>query len=216
MRWFFPFLTSSIGKKLQVAAAGLLLCVFLVSHLAGNLLLYFGPETFNLYAEKLAKNIFLPIAEVGLLALFLLHIASALWVRYEDIKARPVPYQSYRSLGGRSLGSRTMAASGILLLAFLIVHVKTFRFTPNENLYYHVIGSFRSVPYALFYLAAMAALGLHLSHGVQSAFRTFGVEHPKYTPAIERAGWAFAGVIAAGFASIVVWAGWFAARSCCQ
>ncbi len=210
MRWLCSFLCSSIGKKVQVAVAGLLLCGFLLTHLAGNLLLFKGPETFNHYAEALETNPALPAAEIVLLLLFLSHIVTAARVRWENNKARPVGYVETTAAGGRTWGSRTMAVSGTVVLAFLIVHVKTFRFGDREggDLYRFVISEFQSVPYALFYIISMAAIGLHLSHGFQAGFRTLGLEHPKYTPLIVKGGLAFAAAISVGFAAIVVWAGW--------
>lgn len=209
MSWLCRFLTSSIGKKVQMAVTGLLLCGFLLAHLGGNLFLYGGADRFNHYAEVLESNPIIPAAELGLLAFLLLHIVSGIWVKLENRKARPVPYADCSRAGGRTWGSASMAASGLLLLAFLIAHVKHFRFDrqPGADLYRLVMASLASRPYALFYTAAMAAVGLHLSHGFQSAFQTLGLNHPKYTPMIRAAGLAFAALVAGGFASIAVWAG---------
>lgn len=209
MDWAFRVLSSSIGKKVQVALAGLLLCLFLVSHLAGNLLLWSGPAAFNQYAEMLEHNPLLPIAEIGLIVLFVLHIAMALYVRWQNKAARPIEYESSTWAGGRTVGSATMFWTGSVVLVFLVIHVWTMRLTDHgDDLYRYVMERFQSAPYSLFYLFAMVALGFHLSHGFQAAFRTLGVEHGKYTPIITKVGLAFAGVVAAGFAAIVVWAGW--------
>ena len=201
-------LSSPIGKKVQVAAAGLLLCGFLVAHLAGNLLLFVGAPAFNEYAEKLEHLPILPLAEIGLAAIFLLHIVAALWTRYENFSARPVRYAETENAGGRTVGSSTMLFSGLLVLAFLIVHLKTFRFSEHPGtLYDHVMGWFSNRLYSGFYVVAMGALLLHLSHGFQSALRTFGVEHPRVSPWLVRLGWLFAVAMSAGFASIPIWAG---------
>lgn len=202
-------LTSSIGKKIQVALAGIFLCVFLIAHLAGNLLLWAGPEAFNHYAEALEHNPLLPVAEIGLLALFVVHILVALRVRYQNKMARPIGYENSAWAGGRTVGSASMLWTGLIVLVFVIVHVDTMRFAEKgEDLYRFVLERFQSAPYALFYIVAMLALGLHLSHGARAAARTIGIEHPKLTPVIETAGLAFAGIVSAGFAAIVVWAGW--------
>lgn len=208
MDWLLRFLSSSIGRKVQVALTGLLLCGFLVAHLGGNLLLYSGRETFNHYAENLKRTPLLPLLEAGLAALFLLHIVTALRLRWEKRAARPVPYESRACAGGRTWGSATMAFSGLLLLAFLIVHIKTLRLAPDKSdLYAVVLSAFRNPWYALFYVIAMGGLALHLSHGFQSGFQTLGLNHPKYTPLIRRAGLAFALLVAGGFASLALWAG---------
>lgn len=205
--WVGRVLSSSIGKKVQMALTGLLLCGFLVTHLAGNLFLFGGREMFNHYAEKLSGNPLLPIAEVGLAALFVLHAVTALRVTWQNRRARPVGYAKGAWHGGKTPGSATMAVSGILILAFLIIHLKTFRFAPDRSdLYAVVMAWFQNKLYSGFYVAAMIALGLHLSHGFWSAFQTLGVDHSKYTPWIKCAGKGFAALIAFGFASIPIWA----------
>jgi succinate dehydrogenase / fumarate reductase cytochrome b subunit len=230
-RWscrFFEVLESSIGKKMLVASAGLLLCGFLVTHLAGNLLMFVGGEAFNRYAEALEHNPLLPAAEIGLVALFLLHIVLSARATLANRAARPVGYQVYKGKGARTPGSRTMALTGTLILAFIIIHVATFKFDvgglkgqisgQEENLFAHVLGWFANPWYAAFYILAVGGVGLHLSHGVQSALQTFGVNHPRYTPLIKKAGLAFALLIFVGFASLPVYFGFFhkAELSCCM
>jgi succinate dehydrogenase / fumarate reductase cytochrome b subunit len=200
------FLESSIGKKMMVALAGLLLCGFLITHLAGNLFLFVGATAFNRYAQFLESQALLPLAEGGLLVLFLIHIALSVRARMADAAARPVGYQVSADKGARTAGSRTMTVSGSLILLFIIIHVATIKYqvggAMGTTLYDHVTGWFRNPLYAGFYVLAMIGLGLHLSHGVQSSFQTFGVNHPRYTPAIKKLGFAFAAIIALAFASM--------------
>ena len=206
MRWLADFLTSSIGKKVQMAVTGLLLCGFLVAHLAGNLFLFKSRDAFNAYATGLEHNPLLPAAEIGLLVMFALHIVMAIWTRIDNKRARPQGYELYRSSGGRTWGSATMTYSALLLLAFLIVHLKSFRFSEEEgDLYTLVIRAFQNPWYSGFYVVAMGALALHLSHGFQAGFQTLGLNHPKFTPAVKCAGLAFALVVSIGFASIPLW-----------
>jgi len=202
--WLLEFLTSSIGKKVQVALTGLLLCGFLVTHLAGNLLMFRGPEAFNHYSEALRANPLLPLAEILLAWLFLVHALVAVWLTYQNRRARPVRYERSAWVGGRTIGSATMIYSGLLLLAFLVVHVKTFRIDfPGGSLYDWVLTRFANPYYSLFYVVAMAALALHLSHGFQSGLQTFGVNHPRYTPWIKAFGLVFAVAVTGGFAFVV-------------
>jgi len=200
--------SSSIGRKAVVAVAGLLLCGFLVTHLAGNLLLFVSEGSFNNYAKTLETNPLLPLAELGLAALFLAHIAVAVKLRWENRQARPARYEEVKSKGGRSVGSRTMSLTALLVFAFIIVHIRTFKFGPHEEsgLYRLVMDSFRNPLYSGFYVAAMIALMLHLSHGIQSGFQTLGLNHPRYTPLIRKAGMGFAFLVCAGFALIPIWA----------
>lgn len=216
------FLESSIGKKIMVAAAGILLCGFLVTHLAGNLLLFVGGETFNKYAEALEHNPLLPVAEAGLVGLFLVHILLSARATWANRSARPEGYASYKGKGARTPGSRTMALTGTLILAFVIIHVATFKFkaggAKGSDLFTHVLAWFSNPWYAGFYILAVAGVGLHLSHGVQSALQTFGVNHPRYTPLLRKAGLAFAALMFLGFASMPVYFGFaykYKNMACC-
>src|SRR5208282_6348512 len=139
MGWLFKFLHSSIGKKVQMALTGLLLCGFLVTHLLGNLFLYKGQDAYNHYANALAENPLIPLAELGLVVLFVVHIVMAIWTRIENRQARPTAYVLYSSSGGRTWGSATMIFSGFLLLVFLIVHLKTFRFQADRSDLYSMV-----------------------------------------------------------------------------
>ena len=200
------FLESSIGKKIMVALAGLLLCGFLITHLLGNLFLFVGGPAFDRYAELLESNPLLPLAEGGLVVLFLIHILLSIRARMANAAARPIGYQAAADKGARTPGSRTMMATGSLLLLFIIVHVATIKYqvggAKGSDLFGHVTGWFANPLYAGFYVLALVGLGLHLSHGVQSAFLTLGVNHPRYTPLIKKAGLAFAAVMALAFASM--------------
>lgn len=211
----------------MVAAAGFLLCGFLVTHLAGNLLMFVGGSAFDRYAEALEHNPLLPIAELGLVALFLLHIVLSVRATLANRAARPEGYQVYKGKGARTPGSRTMAITGLLILAFIIVHVATFKYDvgglkgqipgQEESLFAHVLGWFANPWYAIFYVLAVGGVGLHLSHGVQSAIQTFGLSHPRYTPLLKKAGLAFAFLIFVGFASLPVYFGFIhkPAMACC-
>lgn len=200
------FLSSSIGKKQVVAATGLLLIGFLLSHLVGNLLMLKDPAEFNTYADFLAHHPLLIPAEVGLAVLFLGHIAMGLKVSLENKMARPEDYESKEAEGGRTLGSATMKYSGLLTLIFLAVHIFTFKISNpgNIGMFEWTMTYFRLPLYTAFYVFALVSLGIHLSHGVKSAFQTFGVNHPKYTPLINCGGILLAVIVTAGFCVIAV------------
>ena len=108
---------------------------------------------------------------------------------------------------------RSMALTGTLILVFLVVHIKTFKFGGGgADLYTHVLSWFANPLYASFYVLALGGLALHLSHGVQSALQTFGLNHPRYTPLIRKFGLMFAGFIFLGFASMPLYFGFFVGR----
>ena len=206
----FEFLESSIGKKIMVALTGILLSGFLITHLAGNLFLFAGEGAFNHYAEVLESNPLLPAAEIGLLVLFLVHIVLAARATLANRAARPQGYEVYKGKGARTPGSRSMAITGTLILAFLIVHLKTLRFNEDgetAGMYRLTTGLFLNPIYSGFYIASLLALGVHLSHGFQSAFQTLGLNHPRYTPWIKRLGLIFALLITVGFGSMPLYFG---------
>ncbi|PIR19116.1 MAG: succinate dehydrogenase, partial [Elusimicrobia bacterium CG11_big_fil_rev_8_21_14_0_20_64_6] len=158
---------------------------------------------------------------------FLLHIVLSLRATLANRAARPEGYQVYKGKGARTPGSRTMAITGLLILAFIIVHVATFKYDfgglkgqvagQEESLFAHVVAWFANPWYAVFYVLAVGGVGLHLSHGVQSALQTFGLNHPRYTPLLKKAGLAFAFLIFVGFASLPVYFGFIhkADLACC-
>jgi succinate dehydrogenase / fumarate reductase cytochrome b subunit len=211
MRWLFDFLNSSIGKKVTVGLAGLCLCGFLVPHLGGNLILFLGMDPFNTYAHYLQTNPLTPLAELGLLAIALVHVFVTLYARWQNWQARPVAYEMVVSKGGRTVGSMTMIYTAAVVGTFITLHVAMFKYGwgssfSNEELYQRVMESFAKPWIAGLYVLALAGLGLHLSHGFQSAFQTLGIEHPKYTPLIKVVGILFAVLVAGAFAAIPIWA----------
>lgn len=213
-------LNTTTGSKFLVALTGLSLVGFLIAHLAGNLLILLGPEKFNHYSHALISNPLVVPAELGLIALLLLHIGKALQHVMRARTARPVPYTRQVGAGGpsrKSLGSTTMALSGIVLLVFLVVHIATLKFGPSypssgpdaapgmRDLYRLVVEVFQSPWVVLFYVVSMAVIGLHLRHGVSSAFQSLGLMTPGWTPTILSAGLGLAVILAVGFALIPVW-----------
>lgn len=204
--------TGSVGKKLLMAVTGLLLSGFLVTHLAGNLLLLKGEHAFNAYANMLESNPLLPLAEIALALIFVGHILMGLRLAWENRAARPERYAASASAGAKTFGSATMPYTGLLLIAFLVVHLKTFRFTDHgPSLYRHVVKAFSNPWYAGFYVLAMSGMVVHLSHGFQSAFQTLGLRHPLYTPTIQRFGYLFS-IAMLAFAALSVWA-WYGGLS---
>jgi succinate dehydrogenase / fumarate reductase cytochrome b subunit len=185
----------------------------LVLHLAGNLLLYSGEDgrAFDEYANQIAGNPLLPVAEVALLLVFVVHIALAMRVSIENREARRERYAIRGTLGRRTLASSSMLLTGVLVLIFLVVHLYDFRWVklisddPDLSLW-KLTKERLSQPIAAFiYLVGVGALGVHLRHAFRSAFQTLGVHHPRWNPAIVFLGWALAIVLALGFASFPVY-----------
>ena len=214
---FLRALSSSVGTKLLMGLTGLALFAYMVLHLAGNALVLAGPDIFNEYSHTLISNPLIVPIELGLLALFLVHIYKAITMWRANKAARPVGYLKKEPAGHtsrKSLASTTMIASGLLLLVFVIVHVKQFKFgtwyqtvasQEIRDLYRTEIEIFQQPLWVLFYVAGTLLVGLHLWHGIASAFQSLGIDHPVYTRRLTAMGIFFAILIGGGLAAIPVW-----------
>ncbi len=199
-----------------MAVSGLVLFLFVVGHLIGNLQIYEGPEKLNNYA-KLLRSV--PAAlwtvRIVLLVMVLLHIWSSVQLALLKLEARPSGYVKKKATHS-SYASRTMYWSGPIILAFVIYHLLDFTFgTVNPhfeegNVYANVVASFQLMPVSAFYIIAMLLLCMHLYHGLWSMFQSLGYSHPRYTPVLKRCAAVVAILIAAGNISIPVsvLAGW--------
>ena len=169
-----------------MAASGAVLFGFVIAHMLGNLQVYLGPEAFNGYAEKLRRlGPLLWAMRAGLLVAVVLHIWSAWSVTRMSRAARPVGYRD-RENRESTYASRTMRWGGVILLLFIVYHLMHFTFgnahpdfVPGD-VFHNFVAGFRSPVVSGFYIAAMAALGLHLYHGVWSMLQTLGLSHPRY------------------------------------
>lgn len=208
---------SSIEKKQIVATTGLILIGFVAGHLAGNLFIYLGPEAFNGYAKKLAGlRPGLYLVEAILCILFIIHLWLTSLLAAENSKARPVRYQVSKDIGDRSLAARLMPVTGTVIILFVIWHLKDFTFSDHHGarsilsdgqsygLYGVVYNSFLDPIHCLLYVLAMAAVGFHLTHGIQSFVQTFGFYHPRYTPVVRKFSRALGLFVAVAYSSIPV------------
>ena len=145
----------------------------------------------------------------------LLHTVDGIMLARQNRAARPVGYVKENQSANASWASRKMALLGILTLFFIVVHMKSFWYemhfgtlaidaNGNKDLWTLTVTAFEQWWYTAFYVLALIALAFHLSHGAQSAFQTLGVNHPKYTPLIEKVMTAFAWLIPAGFIAVAV------------
>ncbi len=200
------FCGTSVGRKYIMAISGSGLALFLVVHLLGNTSIFFGARAFNSYAAHLhSLGPLVTGAEVALLLLFLIHISFGTSLFIRNILARPSRYEVNNSSGGRTPGSRTMFYSGLVILALLIFHLLTVHFASHSGPISVLIrNEFASLPVSLLYLGGLAALGLHLSHGLWSLWQSLGVNHPLYDLTLERGALLGAVFIAGVFMAIPV------------
>ena len=208
--------SSSVGTKILIGVTGFLLFLYLLIHIGGNLLVFFGPQVFNQYAYVMEeRNPLLPVIEILLLLVFLVHVYKTVTMFVGNKSARPVRYQQKKYAGSpsrKSLASSTMIVSGLWLLAFLIVHVKAFRFSPvypwgegGRDLYRQEMENLSNPFVVGFYVLSMVVVGSHLWHGISSAVQSLGLDHPKWTPRVLLAGKVFAAAIAGAFIVIAIW-----------
>jgi succinate dehydrogenase / fumarate reductase cytochrome b subunit len=220
MSWVTDALKSSVGKKCVMGLTGLFLCFFLVVHLAGNLLLYAGAEKYDKYAHTLHNNpTLLLVAEVFLYGAFIVHIYLAIATNRENQEARGNPYavkQSKRddrivNIFGWSPDT-TMFVTGAVIFGFLLIHLNDFSWTllggeallgkePYEKALYLMRDPLR----AAIYLVGSLFLGVHVAHGLQSAFQSLGLNHPRCRVLLRRVSIIFAFIVTIGFASFSLW-----------
>jgi len=220
MSWIINTLTSTLGKKLLMSLTGLFLISFLTIHLIGNLAIFNNDDglAFNAYAAFMSTNPLIGTVSYLLYAGIILHVVVAILLYIKNNAARPVKYKVQKARDNSSWESRSMTLLGVLILAFLFLHLKDFWWqykhdggyqfvedaNGNRDIYALVIQQFKTPLALVTYLIGLIALFFHLKHGFQSAFHTLGLEHHKYTPAIKAIGLVYSIVVPIGFALMPV------------
>jgi len=209
------FWSSSIGKKLVVAITGIVLVGFLAGHLAGNLLMFVGPDAFNEYAKGLHELLHgagVWIARIVLLTCFVLHIVATIQLTTANRAAREKRYEKEATVQAPK-SSQIMIWSGLTILAFVIFHILHFTvrvsaelagYADAGNPFKMVIVGFENILVSLFYIIAISLLCSHLSHGTASIFQTLGLRTKKNAALINGGSKAYAAIIWIGFISIPI------------
>lgn len=212
MRWLTDFWRSSIGGKVTMAVTGVALFGFVVAHLLGNLKLLAGPDSINSYAKWLHDlGAGLWLARIGLLVVFVLHVATGIRLASRNRAARPVRYEKEATMVA-TMASRSMVLTGLSLLAFVLYHLAHFTFgltNPEHfarkgagaggfDVYSMVVASFANPAIVAAYVVFQVILFLHLSHGIQSFAQTLGIHHGRYTPMIKKLSFVLAALVAGG------------------
>ena len=182
------FLASSVGRKIVMAASGIVLFGFVTVHMLGNTQAYMGAESFNGYAKFLHSMLHgggIWIFRAVLLLATGLHVWSATTLTLDNLAARPVGYRAQQSVAS-TWASRTMRWSGVILAAFIVFHLmhlttgQTHPAFDHANPYANFVSGFKVPATAAFYIVAQLCLGLHMWHGVWSFTQTLGLSHPRY------------------------------------
>jgi succinate dehydrogenase / fumarate reductase, cytochrome b subunit len=215
MTWLLTYVRSSIGKKQVMAVTGALLLVFVVLHLAGNLLVFVGRDAMNSYAQRLRDLApLLWTARAGLLVVFAVHVVAAVSLFVHNRRARRRRYQVFAPRR-TTYFARTMALSGAVLLLFVVFHLLHFTFGTiqpdnfalvdqlgRHDVYGMVVRGFQNPLISATYLVALSLLATHLAHGFSSAFQTMGARHPKVHGFLDVAGPVVGIGLLAGYALI--------------
>jgi succinate dehydrogenase / fumarate reductase, cytochrome b subunit len=206
---------SSLGSKVIMALSGAGLWLFIIAHLAGNLTVFLGRETFNHYAEALKGNPpLLWFVRSALIVGFPVHILTAIRTAMLNREARPVQY-AYANNSPARLAAKSMLLSGLLVLAFFLYHLAHFTWQitgpqPGNgpsglaDPYGMLVAGFQQPLIAVFYVLAQVLLAAHLSHGIYSLFQHLGVAGKQLSPALKTAGQVLGYGICALFISIPV------------
>ncbi|HET9726539.1 MAG TPA: succinate dehydrogenase cytochrome b subunit, partial [Gemmatimonadales bacterium] len=180
---------SSVGKKAVMAVTGLIMVAYLITHVLANLLIFQGPDQINAYSRFLhGTGGALWAARLVLFVAVVLHIVAAVQLTGRRRAARPVPYASDREPQVSTIASRTIRWGGALILVFLIYHILHFTLGTVHSAfvegdpYHNVATGFGNLLVVGFYELAMAAVGLHLYHGIWSSGRSLGVSGPAPRP----------------------------------
>ena len=206
------FYQAAIGKKAVMGVTGLIGIGFVIGHMAGNLLVFRGPQAMNAYSRFLkSTGELLWIVRFVLIGAVILHVVAAWQLTVQNRAARPVGYVD-RKPQVTTFASRTMRWGGALLLLFIVLHILHFTtgtLTPTgkfyeTDVYTNVVSSFRLWWVSLFYVVSMIALGLHLYHGSWSSVRSLGIAPPSKDPLHRKVALAIAIIVWLGFTAIPV------------
>lgn len=207
-------INSSIGRKLIMSVSGLFLIVFLLVHLTINSLLLFGPEAFQAGCEFMELPIILIMVPV-LAAGFVVHILYALWLSYQNMKARgDVAYASGKDSETTSWASKNMLVLGAIVLGFIGLHLAHFwakmqlqhfiggTAVEAKDAYKLVAMQFRNPVIGILYILWYGALWFHLTHGFWSALQTIGLNNSIWFNRLKWIGIVLATIICLGFTVI--------------
>jgi succinate dehydrogenase / fumarate reductase cytochrome b subunit len=215
---FAAFYRSSVGKKMIVAVTGIILILFVVGHLLGNLQIFLGPDWINGYSQHLrdlgpllwAVRLFLTVTVI-------IHIYVTIQLAIENRRARPASYID-RHYVKADFSSRHMVMSGLIVLAFILYHLAHFTVRVTDprfgllkadplghyDVYSMMVYGFKNYYVSGFYVLGLFLLALHLSHGSSSFFQSLGLNDKKLTPRFALGGRIFAWLLFIGYTSIPV------------
>lgn len=206
-------------QKAIVAVTGLVMVLFLIGHMSGNLLVYAGPEAINSYAAGLRDiPVVLWLARITLLVSLVLHVYYTIRLRRNSQQARPTSYHQ-QQWQASTIAGRTMLLSGLLIVSYVAFHLAHFTWGkiypqyyaatyfldgrgPVHDVYSMVVRSLQEWWLAGLYIVAVTVVSIHLVHAIQSALQTLGIYHPQCVRLIRQASIVLAILLWIGYVSI--------------
>lgn len=210
--------SSTIGRKYAMALSAMFLLIFLVMHLAVNMLSVFGETAYNNASHFMGYNPLIQfLMQPVLMFATIFHFVMGFILEAKNNRSRPVKYAVNNRVANSTWMSRNMLISGGVILAFLALHM--YDFWVHEMNYKYIEGlpvkndrfwedlhqKFADPIRVGAYVISFVLLGLHLGHGFQSSFQSIGARHPKYTPMIKAFGNWYSVLIPLGFIFIAVY-----------
>ena len=207
-------------KKGVIAATGLFLCLFLIVHLSANAILLLPEEIaqgmYNAYSTTLRESLLIKIVAYLLYASIIFHVVYAVIVTIKNRKANPNKYTVNHHGENSTWTSQNMGLIGIFILLFIVIHLANFwakvklglgesvglDIAGNVDVYQVTYNLFQNIYYVLFYTLLMIPLGLHLNHGLKSAFKTLGFYHRRGLRVLTKVSLVYAAIISVGFGII--------------
>jgi succinate dehydrogenase / fumarate reductase cytochrome b subunit len=233
MKWS-AFFTSAVGKKLVMALSGLFLISFLVVHVGLNSCIFndlpvFNPDDngrmFNKAAHFMGSSWLIRLMEIGLFAVFIVHIIQGYVLEAKNRSKRDIGYKIKMGSRGSAWYRKSMGLLGTLLLLFLIMHISHFwvpsRITKTlppvqygdmeaHDLFSRMVEVFQNPWIVVLYVVGCISLAWHLLHGFQASFRTLGLYNTKYVALVRTLGVGFSILVPLLFAlmPVSIYFGW--------
>jgi len=204
--------TNSVFKKVVMAVSGIIMVLFLIAHMVGNLHVFQGAESFNDYSHwlrsfgepALPPRTFLTVLELVLLASVIAHMWSAISLWRQAKRARPQAYVTKKSVV-QTYASRTMRWGGVIIALFIVYHILDLTFGvanpdgTDSTPYDRLVASFQNPIATTVYVVTLILLGMHLRHGVWSATQTLGQSNRRRERSVNIFATAFATLLIAGY-----------------
>jgi len=204
--------TSSVFKKIVMAISGIIMVLFLIAHMIGNLHVFQGAKAFNSYSEwlrtvgepALPYRTVLTIIEIVLTVSVIAHAWSAIALWRQAKRARPQSYVTKKSVA-QTYASRTMRWGGVIVGLFIVYHLLDLTFGvanpagTDSTPYGRLIAGFSNPIPTIVYVIALVLLGMHLRHGIWSATQTLGQSNRRRERSVNAFAIVFSTLLIAGY-----------------